>query len=99
MEKRLFTVREIHLLVDELLRAIEYTTEEHVDDTDQKIQAGENEKLTLTVTEAAELIGVCKPTIRNLVLDPVWLYQVTQLTWALHKIGCAFHRSTSPFHS
>lgn len=55
MEKRLFTVREIHLLVDELLRAIEYTTEEHVDDTDQKIQAGENEKLTLTVTEAAEL--------------------------------------------
>ena len=63
MEKRLFTVREIHLLVDELLRAIEYTTEEHVDDTDQKIQAGENEKLTLTVTEAAELIGVCKPTM------------------------------------
>jgi excisionase family DNA binding protein len=67
MEKRLFTVREIHLLVDELLRAIEYTSEEHVDDTDQKFQAGENEKLTLTVTEAAELIGVCKPTMYELV--------------------------------
>ncbi len=67
MENRTYTMREVHILVDELLRAIEYNSAAPCNAPEQGDQATENEKLTLTVTEAAELLGISKPKMYELV--------------------------------
>ena len=67
MDNRLFTARDIHLLVDELLHAIEYNSANQSSTAEQDNQSLENNKLTLTVTEAADLLGISKPKMYELV--------------------------------
>ena len=67
MENRTYTMREVLILVDELLHAIEYNSAAPCNVPEQGDQATENEKLTLTVTEAAELLGISKPKMYELV--------------------------------
>ena len=70
MRNRLYTEEQVHQVVDEVLRRLGSTAAlqepEHLDNsTSQKSSPGT--KMTLSVREAAELIGISKPKMYELI--------------------------------
>ena len=71
-QNALYTVEEVHQLVDEVLRKLAWPgapqgKPEHLDSQIPLKASPEDAKPTLTVSEAADLIGICKPTMYELV--------------------------------
>ena len=71
MRKRNYTGEQAHQIVDDMLRWLDSTTvleePEHLDNDIPQNSSPEHTKMTLTVQEAAQLVGVCKPKMYELV--------------------------------
>ena len=72
MRNRLYTKDEVIQVVEAALDALDNTEApiqepEHLDNDIPQKSSPMNAKVTLTVPEAAELIGVCKPTMYEMV--------------------------------
>lgn len=72
MRNRLYTKDEVLQVVEAALSALDNTEvpdkePEHLDNDIPQKASPVNAKVTLTVPEAAELIGVCKPTMYEMV--------------------------------
>ena len=72
MNMRFYTNEQVHQIVDELLikldeAAVHDPEPEHLDNDIPQKSSPVNAKVTLTVPEAAELIGICKPTMYEMV--------------------------------
>ena len=71
MRNRTYTEEQVHQIVDEAIRRLDGTTAleepEHLDNDIPQNSSPEHTKLTLTVQEAAQLVGVCKPKMYDLV--------------------------------
>ena len=68
IRNRLYTKDEVLQVVEAVLSALDNTEAptrepEHLDNDISQKSSPVNAKVTLTVPEAAELIGVCKPTM------------------------------------
>jgi excisionase family DNA binding protein len=70
MRNRLYTEEQVHQVVDEVLRMLDSTAAlqepEHLDNSIPQ-QSSPGTKMTLSVREAAELIGISKPKMYELV--------------------------------
>ena len=70
MRNRLYTEEQVHQVVDEVLRRLGSTAAlqepEHLDNSTSQ-QSSPGTKMTLSVREAAELIGISKPKMYELV--------------------------------
>ena len=71
MSMRFYTNEQVHQIVDELLikldeSAVHDPEPEHLNNEIPQQSSPEN-KVTLTVTEAAQLIGICKPKMYEIV--------------------------------
>ncbi len=71
MNMRFYTNEQVHQIVDELLikldeAAVHDPEPEHLNNEIQQQSSPEN-KVTLTVTEASQLIGICKPKMYEIV--------------------------------
>ena len=70
MRNRLYTEEQVHQVVDEVLRRLGSTAAlqepEHLDNSTSQ-QSSPGTKMTLSVREAAELIGICKPKMYELI--------------------------------
>lgn len=74
MRNRLYTKDEVLQVVEAALNALDSTEApiqepEHLDNDIPQKSSPVNAKVTLTVPEAAELIGICKPTMYEMVRD------------------------------
>ena len=72
MRNRLYTKDEVLQVVEAALNALDSTEApiqepEHLDNDIPQKSSPVNAKVTLTVPEAAELIGICKPTMYEMV--------------------------------
>ena len=71
MRNRTYTEEQVHQIVDEAIRRLDGTAaleeSEHLDNDIPQNSSPEHTKLTLTVQEAAQLVGVCKPKMYDLV--------------------------------
>ena len=71
MRNRLYTEEQVHQVVEEVLRRLDGTTAlqepEHLDNDIPQNSSPENTKVTLTVPEAARLIGISNPKMYELV--------------------------------
>ena len=71
MRNRFYTEGQVHQVVEEVLRRLDGTAAlqepEHLDNDIPQKSSPVNAKVTLTVPEAAELIGICKPTMYEMV--------------------------------
>ena len=72
MDDKLYTIDEVHQVVEEILRKLDRTAAspaeaEHLDNQIPLKASPQDAKLTLTVQEAADLIGICKPNMYALV--------------------------------
>ena len=72
MRNRLYTKDEVLQVVEAALSALDNTEAptrepEHLDNDISQKSSPVNAKVTLTVPEAAELIGVCKPTMYEMI--------------------------------
>ena len=72
MNTRLYTKDEVFQVVEEVLNALDYSKApalepEYLDNDIPQNSSPENTKLTLTVPEAARLIGICCPKMYELV--------------------------------
>ena len=71
MRNRTYTEEQVHQIVDEAIRRLDGTAAleepEHLDNDIPQNSSPEHTKLTLTVQEAAQLVGVCKPKMYDLV--------------------------------
>ena len=72
IRNRLYTKDEVLQVVEAALSALDNTEAptrepEHLDNDISQKSSPVNAKVTLTVPEAAELIGVCKPTMYEMV--------------------------------
>ena len=69
MRNRLYTEEQVHQVVDEVLRMLDSTAAlqepEHLDNSIPQ-QSSPGTKMTLSVREAAELIGISRPTMYHL---------------------------------
>lgn len=69
MRNRLYTEEQVHQVVDEVLRRLGSTAAlqepEHLDNSTSQ-QSSPGTKMTLSVREAAELIGISKPKMYEL---------------------------------
>ena len=65
MNMRFYTNEQVHQIVDELLLKLD-AEPEHLNNEIPQQSSPEN-KVTLTVTEAAQLIGICKPKMYEIV--------------------------------
>lgn len=70
MRNRLYTEEQVHQVVDEVLRKLGSTAAlqepEHLDNSTSQ-QSSPGTKMTLSVREAAELIGISKPKMYELI--------------------------------
>ena len=70
MRNRLYTEEQVHQVVDEVLRRLGSTAAlqepEHLDNSTSQ-QSSPGTKMTLSVREAAELIGISKPSMYEVV--------------------------------
>ena len=70
MRSRLYTEEQVHQVVDEVLRRLGSTAAlqepEHLDNSTSQ-QSSPGTKMTLSVREAAELIGISKPKMYELI--------------------------------
>ena len=70
MRNRLYTEEQVHQVVDEVLRMLDSTAAlqepEHLDNSIPQ-QSSPGTKMTLSVREAAELIGISKPKMYELI--------------------------------
>ena len=71
MSMRFYTNEQVHQIVDELLLKLDEADihdpePEHLNNEIPQQSSPEN-KVTLTVTEAAQLIGICKPKMYEIV--------------------------------
>ena len=70
MRNRLYTEEQVHQVVDEVLRRLGSTAAlqepEHLDNSIPQ-QSSPGTKMTLSVREAAELIGISKPKMYELI--------------------------------
>ena len=71
MNMRFYTNEQVHQIVDELLikldeAAVHDPEPEHLNNEISQQSSPEN-KVTLTVTEASQLIGICKPKMYEIV--------------------------------
>ena len=70
MRNRLYTEEQVHQVVDEVLRRLDSTAAlhepEHLDNSISQ-QSSPGTKMTVSVREAAELIGISKPKMYELV--------------------------------
>lgn len=70
MRNRLYTEEQVHQVVDEVLRRLGSTAAlqepEHLDNSISQ-QSSPGTKMTLSVREAAELIGISKPKMYELI--------------------------------
>ena len=71
MNMRFYTNEQVHQIVDELLikldeAAVHDPKPEHLNNEIPQQSSPEN-KVTLTVTEASQLIGICKPKMHEIV--------------------------------
>jgi excisionase family DNA binding protein len=70
MRNRLYTEEQVHQVVDEVLRRLGSTAAlqepEHLDNSTSQ-QSSPGTKMTLSVREAAELIGISKPKMYELI--------------------------------
>ena len=70
MRNRLYTEEQVHQVVDEVLRRLGCTAAleepEHLDNSTSQ-QSSPGTKMTLSVREAAELIGISKPKMYELI--------------------------------
>ena len=72
MRNRLYTKDEVLQAVEAALNALDSTAApaqepEHLDNDIPQNSSPENTKVTLTVPEAAELVGICRPKMYELV--------------------------------
>ena len=72
MEKTMYTKEQVHWIVEEVLRAMGGTAvpmqkQAHLDNDIPLNSSPEDVKMTLTVPEAAQLVGICKPKMYELV--------------------------------
>ena len=72
LRNKFYTKEQVHQVVDEVLRRLDDTeapmTEPvHLDNDIPQNSSPDNAKVTLTVTEAADLIGICKPKMYEMV--------------------------------
>ena len=72
MNMRFYTNEQVHQIVDELLikldeAAVHDPEPEHLDNDIPQNSSPEHTKITLTVPEAAELIGICRPKMYEMV--------------------------------
>ena len=71
MRNRFYTEGQVHQVVEEVLRRLDGTTAlqepEHLDNDIPQNSSPEHTKITLTVPEAAELIGICRPKMYEMV--------------------------------
>ena len=71
MRNRNYTGEQAHQFVDDMLRWLDGTAAleepEHLDNDIPQNSSPEHTKITLTVPEAAQLVGVCKPKMYDLV--------------------------------
>ena len=72
MGNRIYTEEQVHQVVEEVLRRLDGTAAlqhepEHLDNDIPQNSSPENTKMTLTVQEAAQLVGICKPKMYELV--------------------------------
>lgn len=70
MRNRLYTEEQVHQVVDEVLRRLGSTADlqepEYLDNSTSQ-QSSPGTKMTLSVREAAELIGISKPKMYELI--------------------------------
>ena len=72
MKTSLYTKKQVHQILDELLRRLDCAMApqlgpEHLDNDIPQNSSPEHTKITLTVPEAAELIGICRPKMYEMV--------------------------------
>ena len=72
MDDKLYNIDEVRQVVEEVLRRLDRTAAspveaEHLDNQIPLKASPQDAKLTLTVQEAADLIGICKPNMYVLV--------------------------------
>ena len=72
MKTALYTKEQMHQILDELLRRLDCAMApqlgpEHLDNDIPQNSSPENTKLTLTVPEAARIVGICNPKMYELV--------------------------------
>ena len=72
MNTRLYTKDEVFQVVEEVLNALDYSKApalepEYLDNDIPQNSSPEHTKITLTVPEAAELIGICRPKMYEMV--------------------------------
>ena len=71
MRNRTYTEEQVDQIVDEAIRRLDGTAAleepEHLDNGIPQNSSPEHTKVTLTVQEAAQLVGVCKPKMYDLV--------------------------------
>ena len=72
MGNRIYTEEQVHQVVEEVLRRLDGTAAlqqepEHLDNDIPQNSSPENTKVTLTVPEAAQLIGISNPKMYELV--------------------------------
>lgn len=72
MGKTLYTKEQVHQIVEEVLRTLGCTAapaqgQTHLDNDIPLQPSPEDVKMTLTVPEAAQLVGICKPKMYELV--------------------------------
>ena len=72
MRKRNYTGEQAHQIVDDMLRWLDSTAvleePEHLDNSTSQ-QSSPGTKMTLSVREAAELIGISRPTMYQLIRE------------------------------
>lgn len=71
MNMRFYTNEQVHQIVDQLLLQFDEAAPgpepAHLDNDIPQKSSPVNAKVTLTIPEAAELIGICKPTMYEMV--------------------------------
>ena len=72
MKKFLYTTEQVHQVVDEVLHRLDSAVAlqqepAHLENDIPQNSSPENAKITLTVPEAAELIGICRPKMYEMV--------------------------------
>ncbi len=72
MKTALYTKEQVHQILDELLRRLDCAVApqmepEHLDNDIPQNSSPEDTKLTVTVPEAARLVGICNPKMYELV--------------------------------
>ena len=67
----LYTKEQVHQVVEEVLRKLDITTASQPEHLDNSIpqQSSPGTKMTLTVREAAEMIGISKPKMYELIRE------------------------------